>query len=62
MNPERNIAEKQDSFDVEYRIFTGDGKCSGWTRKPLSRGISRQSNHIQGIVVDITEEKKPENA
>ena len=55
----RNIAEKQDSFDVEYRIFTGDGKMLWVDEKTfIQRDIEGKATHIQGIVVDITERKE----
>ncbi len=55
----RNIAEKQDSFDVEYRIFTGDGKMLWVDEKTfIQRDREGKATHLQGLVVDITERKE----
>ncbi len=55
----RNIAEKQDSFDVEYRIFTGDGKMLWVDEKTfIQRDAEGKATHLQGLVVDITERKE----
>jgi len=55
----RNIAEKQDSFDVEYRIFTGDGKMLWVDEKTfIQRDREGKATHFQGLVVDITERKE----
>ncbi len=55
----RNIAEKQDYFDVEYRIFTGDGKMLWVEEKTfIQRDEAGKATHFQGLVVDITERKE----
>ncbi len=55
----RNIEEKQDSFDVEYRIFTGDGKMLWVDEKTfIQRNEDGKATHFQGLVVDITERKE----
>ncbi|WP_048117055.1 PAS domain-containing protein [Methanosarcina vacuolata] len=55
----RNIAEKQDYFDVEYRIFTGDGKMLWVEEKTfIQRDEEGKVTHFQGLVVDITERKE----
>lgn len=55
----RNIAEKQDSFDIEYRIFTGDGKMLWVDEKTfIQRDKEGKATHFQGLVVDITERKE----
>jgi len=55
----RNIAEKQDSFDLEYRIFTGDGKTLWVDEKTfIQRDKDGNETHFQGLVVDITERKE----
>ena len=55
----RNIAEKQDSFDIEYRIFTGDGKMLWVDEKTfIQRDEEGKATHFQGLVVDITERKE----
>lgn len=55
----RNIAEKQDSFDVEYRIFTGNGKMLWVDEKTfIQRDEEGRATHFQGLVVDITERKE----
>ena len=48
-----------DSFDIEYRIFTGDGKMLWVDEKTfIQRDIEGKATHIQGLVVDITERKE----
>jgi len=56
---ERNIAEGKDSFEMEYRIFTGDGKML-WVdeRTFIQRDEEGKATHFQGLVVDITEIKE----
>ncbi|MCQ1537094.1 DUF2111 domain-containing protein [Methanosarcina sp. KYL-1] len=56
---ERNIAEGQDSFEMEYRIFTGDGKML-WVdeRTFIQRDTEGNATHFQGLVVDVTERKE----
>jgi PAS domain S-box-containing protein len=55
----RNIAEKQDSFDLEYRISTGDGKMLWVDEKTfIQRDEDGNATHFQGLVVDITERKE----
>jgi PAS domain S-box len=55
----RNIVEKQDSFDIEYRIFTGDGKMLWVDEKTfIQRNEEGKVTHFQGLVVDITERKE----
>ncbi|WP_440948108.1 PAS domain-containing protein [Methanosarcina sp. T3] len=56
---ERSIREGYDSFEMEYRILTGDGKIR-WVEERMY--IQRDSEgipvHFQGIVVDVTERKE----
>lgn len=55
----RNIVERQDSFDIEYRIFTGDGKMLWVNMKTfIQRDAEGKATHFQGLVVDITERKE----
>ena len=56
---ERNIAEGRDSFGIEYRIFTGDGKMF-WVaeRVFIQRDEEGKATHHQGLVIDITERKE----
>ncbi len=55
----RNITERQDSFGVEYRIFTGDGKTLWVDEKTfIQRDEDGKATHFQGLVVDITERKE----
>jgi PAS domain S-box-containing protein len=55
----RSIREGYDSFEMEYRIFTGNGNIL-WVEERTY--IQRDSNgniaHFQGIVVDVTERKE----
>jgi len=55
----RNIAEDHDSFGIEYRIFTGNGKIV-WVdeRVFVQRDEEGIATHLQGLVVDITERKE----
>jgi PAS domain S-box-containing protein len=55
----RNITERQDSFDIEYRIFTGDRKMLWVDEKTfIQRDENEKATHFQGLVVDITERKE----
>lgn len=55
----RNIAEKQDSFSIEYRIYTGNGKMLWVDEKTfIQRDAEDRATHFQGLVVDITERKE----
>jgi len=55
----RNIVEKRDSFDIEYRIFTGDGEMLWVNMKTfIQRGAEGKVTHFQGLVIDITERKE----
>jgi PAS domain S-box-containing protein len=55
----RNIEEGHDSFGIEYRIFTGNGKIL-WVdeRVFVQRDEEGIATHLQGLVVDITERKE----
>ena len=55
----RNIVERQDSFDIEYRIFTRDGKILWVNMKTfIQRDAEGKATHFQGLVIDITERKE----
>jgi PAS domain S-box-containing protein len=55
----RNIEENHDSFDIEYRIFTGDGKILWVDMKTfIQRDTNGKATHFQGLVVDVTERKE----
>jgi PAS domain S-box-containing protein len=58
-NLARSIKKGYDSFRMEYRILTGDGRIR-WVDEWMS--ISRDSKgditRFQGIIIDITERKK----
>lgn len=55
----RNIVERRDSFDIEYRIFTGDGEMLWVNMKTfIQRGAEGKVTHFQGLVIDITERKE----
>ncbi|MGA9189080.1 MAG: PAS domain-containing protein [Methanosarcina sp.] len=58
-NLARSIREKYDSFEMEYRIFTGDGSMR-WVeeRTFIQRDDKGDAVHFQGIVVDVTERKE----
>ncbi len=54
-----SIREGNDSFEMEYRIFTGDGNIR-WVeeRTFIQRDSKGDVTHFQGIVVDVTERKE----
>jgi PAS domain S-box-containing protein len=55
----KNIEENHDSFDIEYRIFTGDGKILWVDMKTfIQRDTNGKATHFQGLVVDVTERKE----
>jgi PAS domain S-box-containing protein len=55
----RSIREGYDSFEMEYRIFKGDGIIR-WVeeRTFIQRDGKGQVTHFQGIVIDVTERKE----
>lgn len=55
----RSIREGYDSFEMEYRISTGDGRTR-WVeeRTYIQRDSEGNPSHLQGIVVDVTERKE----
>ncbi|RXA20275.1 PAS domain S-box protein [Methanosarcina sp. MSH10X1] len=55
----RSVREGYDSFEMEYRIFTGDGNIR-WVeeRTFIQRDIKGGVTHLQGIVIDVTERKE----
>ncbi|WP_410509252.1 PAS domain-containing protein [Methanosarcina hadiensis] len=55
----RSIREGYDSFDMEYRILTGDDSIR-WVeeRTYIQRDNEGTVTHFQGIVVDVTERKE----
>lgn len=57
----RSVREGYDSFDMEYRIFTGDGSIR-WVeeRTFIQRDRKGEVTHLQGIVIDVTERKEAE--
>lgn len=58
-NLARSIREGYDSFEMEYRIFTGDGNIR-WVeeRTFIQRDVKGDVTHFQGIVVDVTERRE----
>jgi PAS domain S-box-containing protein len=55
----RNIEENRDSFDIEYRIFTGDRKILWVDMKTfIQRDMNGKATHFQGLVVDVSERKE----
>jgi PAS domain S-box-containing protein len=55
----RSVREGYDSFEMEYRIFTGDGIIR-WVeeRAFIQRDNKGKVTHLQGIVIDVTERKE----
>ncbi|HEY3360697.1 MAG TPA: PAS domain-containing protein [Methanosarcina sp.] len=60
-NLARSVREGYDSFEMEYRIFTGDGRIR-WVeeRASIQRDSKGEVTHFQGIVIDVTERKEVE--
>jgi len=58
-NLARSIREGYDSFEMEYRIFTGEGDIR-WVeeRTFIQRDSEGDVIHFQGIVIDVTERKE----
>lgn len=56
-----SVREGYDSFEIEYRIFTGDGRIR-WVeeRTSIQRNSKGEVTHFQGIVIDVTERKEAE--
>lgn len=56
-----SVREGYDSFEIEYRIFTGDGRIR-WVeeRTSIQRDSKGKVTHFQGIVIDVTERKEAE--
>jgi PAS domain S-box-containing protein len=56
---ERSILKGYDSFEMEYRILTGDGNTR-WVeeRTYIQRDDEGNVTYLQGIVVDVTERKE----
>jgi PAS domain S-box-containing protein len=55
----RSVREGYDSFEMEYRIFTGEGSIR-WVeeRTFIQRDNKGEVTHFQGIVIDVTERKE----
>jgi len=62
-NLARSIREGPNSFEMEYRIFTGENEIR-WVeeRTSIQRGSKGEVTHFQGIIVDVTERKEAEEA
>jgi len=58
-NLARSVREGFDSFEMEYRIFTKDGRIR-WVeeRTSIQRDSKGEVTHFQGIVIDVTERKE----
>ncbi len=58
-NLAHSVREGYDSFEMEYRIFTGDGGIR-WVeeRTFIERNIRGEVTHFQGIIIDVTERKE----
>lgn len=58
-NLAHSIRQGYDSFEMEYRIFTGDGGIR-WVeeRTFIERNIRGEVTHFQGIIIDVTERKE----
>lgn len=55
----QSVREGYDSFEMEYRIFTGAGQIR-WVEEHtfIQRDESGNPVHFQGIIIDITERKE----
>lgn len=60
-NLARSVREGYDFFEMEYRIFTKDGRIR-WVeeRTSIQRDSKGEVTHFQGIVIDVTERKEAE--
>lgn len=58
-NLAHSVRQGYDSFEMEYRIFTGDGGIR-WVeeRTFIERNIRGEVTHFQGIIIDVTEKKE----
>ncbi len=58
-NLARSVREGYDSFEIEYRIITGEGSIR-WVeeRTSIQRDSKGDVSYFQGIVIDITERKE----
>jgi PAS domain S-box-containing protein len=58
-NLAHSVREGYDFFEMEYRIFTGDGGIR-WVeeRTFIERNIRGEVTHFQGIIIDVTEKKE----
>ena len=58
-NLAHSVRQGYDSFEMEYRIFTGDGGIR-WVeeRTFIERNIRGEVTHFQGIIIDVTERKE----
>lgn len=57
----RSVREGYDSFEMEYRIITGDGRIR-WVedRTFIQRNSKGKVTHFQGIIIDVTGRKEAE--
>jgi PAS domain S-box-containing protein len=57
----RSVREGYDSFEMEYRIFTKDGRVR-WVeeRTFIQRDSKGEATHLQGVIIDVTERKEAE--
>lgn len=57
----RSVREGYDSFEMEYRISTGNGSTR-WVeeRTFIQRDTKGEVTYLQGIVIDVTERKEAE--
>jgi two-component sensor histidine kinase/methyl-accepting chemotaxis protein len=59
---ERNVESGSDAYSLEYRIFTKSGELRWVDERTFVQRDLKGGVHLQGIILDITEHKKAEDA
>ncbi len=59
---ERNVESGSDAYSLEYRIFTKSGGLRWVDERTFVQRDLKGGVHLQGIILDITEHKKAEDA
>ena len=59
---ERNVESGLDAYSQEYRIFTKSGELRWVDERTFVQRDLKGGVHLQGIILDITEHKKAEDA
>ncbi|WP_440955439.1 histidine kinase dimerization/phosphoacceptor domain -containing protein [Methanosarcina sp. Mfa9] len=59
---ERNVESGSDAYSLEYRIFTKSGELRWVDERTFVQRDLKGGVHLQGVILDITEHKKAEDA